>query len=149
MPDEAPAATLHALRAVGATDALLLGGTGALSNDVAVQLSSAGIATSRIGGADRYETARLLAEEAIEAVGLQWSGVSIATGANFPDALAGGVLQAKTGSVILLTKSSTLSESAASALAENSDLIGEVRFLGGQAALSADVREQVIAALGW
>ncbi|HSQ22159.1 MAG TPA: cell wall-binding repeat-containing protein, partial [Coriobacteriia bacterium] len=79
--------------------------------------------------------------------GLWWDGVAISTGANFPDALAAGMLQGQAGSVLLLTPSDALHSSVAAELTAQRDWIGNVTFLGGTAAVSQDVRDAVAAIL--
>ena len=69
------------------------------------------------------------------------------TGTNFPDALAGGVLAAENGSVMLLTASTSLPDSVRAKLASERDWIGDVYYLGGLGAISQNVRDQVAAIL--
>ncbi|MGM0899158.1 MAG: S8 family serine peptidase [Bacillota bacterium] len=88
-----PAETKTAL--AGKSSTIVTGGTGAVSNTVMGQLPAA----KRYGGATRYDTGKLI-NEGLQ-VGKQQA--FIATGANFPDALAGSVLAAKMDAPILLT----------------------------------------------
>jgi hypothetical protein len=75
--------------------------------------------------------------------GLAWNKLALATGTNFPDALAGGVLQGKSGSVLLLTPTASLNDGVAAVLRTNKPSILEVRFLGSTAAVSQAVRTAV------
>ena len=96
------AATLEAVRRSGAKSALIVGGTLAVSADVEAQLRGAGVESStRLGGDDRYGTSALVAEYAA-AHGLGYAHPAVASGANFPDALAGAALAGSRGSVLLL-----------------------------------------------
>jgi LAS superfamily LD-carboxypeptidase LdcB/putative cell wall-binding protein len=61
--------------------------------------AAAGMTVERIGGADRYMTAAMVSARHFEA-GVP--AVFVATGANFPDALAGGPAAARGGAPILL-----------------------------------------------
>ena len=61
--------------------------------------AGAGMAVERIGGADRYATAAMVSARHFEP-GVP--AVFVATGANFPDALAGGPAAARHGAPILL-----------------------------------------------
>lgn len=88
------------------------------------------------------ETAYLIALESVRH-GLSWDNVAIATGQNFPDALAGGVLQGTTGSVVLLTPPNNLDYWTHKALVDNNRYIETVRFLGGDAVISTSVRAQI------
>ncbi|KIL49824.1 S8 family serine peptidase [Jeotgalibacillus soli] len=87
---------------LGATKVILLGGPGAISENVRAELEWMDIEVERIGGADRYETAALIAKK------LNSSKAFIAFGGNFPDALAVAPYAAKNGIPILLTRSTAL-----------------------------------------
>ena len=82
------------------TDVVIVGGTGAVSADVEGQL--AGYRVQRLAGSDRYATSALVAKWEI-ARGMGVSRAAVATGANFPDALAGAALCGRSGSVLLLS----------------------------------------------
>ena len=145
-PDAAThAARAAALKADGVTDAVILGGTGVVPASFEAALNNAigASAVDRIAGSNRYETAALVAEYGVSQSGLGWDGVAFATGENFPDALAGGVLQGRAGSVMLLTPSDTLAPSDRAALIAHGNAISEVRFFGGTAAVSTSVRLEV------
>ncbi|MDP2300133.1 MAG: cell wall-binding repeat-containing protein, partial [Actinomycetota bacterium] len=79
--------------------------------------------------------------------GLGWNRVAVATGTNFPDALAGGVLQGKVGSVMLLTRPTALDPYTRAALVANKADITTVTFFGGTGALPQPVRDAVADAL--
>jgi len=93
---------------------------------------------TRIAGADRYATAAAISKASFAA------GVPVAyvaTGANFPDALAAGPVAAAAGGPILLTTPSSLAGATASELSRLKP--GSVILLGGTGALSDAVRSQV------
>ena len=97
-----PSATASELRRLRPKRIIVLGGTGVVSE--AVERALAGYTAgkvSRLAGADRYSTGAAISEEAFKA------GVPVAyvaTGVNFPDALAGGAAGAfKDGPVLLVT----------------------------------------------
>jgi Flp pilus assembly protein TadD len=85
--------------AMGAVDeAIILGGTGAVSTAVQTQLATTmGLTTTRLEGLNRYVTAVAIASYGVNSAGHVWDRVGIATGEDYPDALAGGVLQGKVG----------------------------------------------------
>jgi putative cell wall-binding protein len=139
--------TITAMKAAGVSDVVILGGTGVVSGPTQTTLDTQFGDVTRIGGVDRYDTARQVAVYGVGSAGMQWDGVAIATGANFPDALAGGPMQGASRSVMLLTRSDVLSPDARTALEANAAQIAEVRFLGGLAALSQTVRDAVVDAL--
>lgn len=137
------------LDAIGADNTVILGGTSAVPAKVETALA-ARFGTGnveRIAGSDRYATSAAIAQWAVTNAGLGWNNLAVATGENFPDALAGGVLQAVDNSVLLLTMSKGLSKDARACIADNRAEITTVKYLGGQSALSAGVRTAVAGAL--
>ena len=136
--------TKAAITDIGAGYGVILGGENAVASHVETDLATLfgeGHST-RLAGEDRYATSIECAKFGV-AHGLWWDGVALSTGANFPDALAGGMLQGQAGSVLLLTPSDTLHPAVADELAAQRDWIGNVTFLGGTAAVSQDVRDAV------
>lgn len=101
----------------------------------------------REGGADRYETSAMLAQYGVDH-GLLWDGVGISSGTNFPDALTGGAALGLYRTTLLLTRPTDLSAPAAEKLTDNAAEIEDVTFLGGTAAISTTVENQVRAILG-
>ncbi|MDO8879736.1 MAG: cell wall-binding repeat-containing protein, partial [Coriobacteriia bacterium] len=87
-PTALPSTVAQAISDLGASKAIILGGTAAVSPAVAsalaTKLGGAGNVT-RIDGADRYETARKVAAETVKRLGTFSGTAFIATGANFPD----------------------------------------------------------------
>ncbi|MEQ8198556.1 MAG: cell wall-binding repeat-containing protein, partial [Clostridiaceae bacterium] len=79
--------------------AIITGGTGVVSAAVENELKNMGIAVTRIGGADRYETAVKISAAFDSGFS---RGLSIANGNNYPDALSGVVLSAKKNIPLLL-----------------------------------------------
>lgn len=132
----------------GVTDALILGGTSAITVAQEAALESAfPTNVERLSGADRYATGVDVATYGVETAGLAWNGLALSTGQNFPDALAGGVLAGKNGSVMLLTKSTSLPSSVSDVLTTERDWIADVYYLGGDGAISQGVRDAVAAIL--
>jgi hypothetical protein len=82
----------------------LLGGRAAISPAVEAEVQRMGFRTQRLGGADRYVTATLIAEQ----MGAFAGPAYLATGTNFPDALGAGAAAAATDGVVLLTRDATL-----------------------------------------
>jgi putative cell wall-binding protein len=129
---------------------VILGGSGAVPDAV-----EAGLRTRlgpanvhRLSGPTRYQTAVEVASYGVANAGLGWDRVALTTGANFPDALAGGVLQGKAGSVMLLTPPTALDDATAAVLSANRNTISSVTFLGGTGAVNQDVRNAVTRLLG-
>ncbi len=125
---------------------VILGGTLAVSDKVKEALG--GSFDQRIGGTDWDDTAALIAQYGVDSCGLSWNRVAIATGDMPYDALCGGVLQAQRGSVLLLTKTASLSAAAGEKLDTNKASITSVTYFGGIYAVSQAVRDAVELKLG-
>lgn len=104
-------------------------------------LSSAGV--NRISGDTRYDTMGSLAGRGNWAVG---GSVILASGANYPDALAASSLAGGLDAPILLTDPNGLSDAAGDRLETFSP--SRVFIVGGNAAVSPDVERQVKELLG-
>jgi len=147
-PTELGAANAAAMDAAGVTEALVLGGTGAISSAIADEVQVVtGTAITRLAGDNRYATAAAVAEYGVSSAGLSWDNSALAQGQMFPDALSAAAAQGKVGSVLLLTPASDLHPAAATALNMHRNDIHTFRFIGGEGALSANVRLQVISIL--
>lgn len=146
-PDGLPQPSAAALASLAPTRAVLLGGERALAVRVASACAAPGRAVPRIAGADRYATAAAIAAHGV-AEGLSWSGLGVATGQSYPDALAGGVAQGALGAPLVLTPSTWLHPAATSALTANRAEIGRGRCFGGFVAVTSDVRREIAVCLG-
>jgi putative cell wall-binding protein len=132
-----PAATATELRRLGATRAVVLGGTGSVDAGVEAQVKAIVAGTTRVGGADRYATASAVsARIASPGVGSAF----LATGNAFADALAGGPAAAANEAPILLVRANCVP---ASVNAEISRLNpGRLVLLGGAGALASGVEDR-------
>jgi putative cell wall-binding protein len=94
---------------------------------------------NRLSGSDRYETALQIAYEG-------WfegtDEIILATGSNFPDALAGAPLAYYRNAPILLTGKDTLHETVKDAIYELG--VEKVTILGGTGAISKKVEEELV-----
>lgn len=187
-PNSIPTETLNVLRQQGVGAVTLVGGTSAISTAVenalmatpartcapGNPLTGANITVSRIGGVDRYATAKAIAEfPGLSAGGVAEPGLDasttspcgtdvrtaiVASGANFPDALAAGPLAASGvhGSCdpiggglplpLLLTPTGSLSIAAQDALINLG--IKQVILMGGPAAVDATTQASIAALNG-
>lgn len=119
----------------------IIGGPAVVSDDVADTLNAPPfMGYMRIWGANRYATAAQVARVGYTGLGMLMSRPALATGENYPDALAGGVLQGDDCCPLLLTRGSTLSPEAASVLTDYRDMVYEIRYLGGTSVLAPAVR---------
>ena len=120
--------TSKAITDLGITDVVIVGGTGAVSSAVETQLRTLLGGSShvkRIGGVSRYETSSEFAIWATDATGggssvgtpgnpsalsaLDYDRIGIASGQNYPDALAGGVFCGLGAAPVLLSPSASWS----------------------------------------
>lgn len=126
---------------------IILGLTSALSSDVESELvSKVGLAKEnikRIGGTDRYETAQLIARQLRQNSPSTIDSAVIATGENYPDALAIGSLAARNGMPILLccNKATATLEAVKSFLKESK--ISKVIIVGGTSAIDAEIENSL------
>jgi putative cell wall-binding protein len=128
---DAKTAIAHALPAGGTI--YVLGGTSAITPQTTSALTALGYQVVRIGGADRFATATLVADQLMAAHSVDH--VYLATGLNFPDAeSAAGAAAVKHG-VVLLTDGTSIP--AATAQWETAHPGMTVVAIGGSAA-SAD-----------
>lgn len=140
----ADAALVNAMKADGVDNVLILGGPVAIPATVETDVKAKVPCTAtRLKGDDRYQTAAAVATYGVNSAGLMWDKLAIATGQNFPDALAGGVLQGKNNSVMLLTPSASLDPSVRAILTSNKAVISTVHFLGGPVAIADSVLNEV------
>jgi putative cell wall-binding protein len=137
--DALPAATVAELQRLEPQDIIVLGGTGVVSPHVEQQLAPfAAGDVHRWAGADRFATAA-----AVSANGFPGGADAafIATGANFPDALAGGPAGGMLTAPILLTSKNSLP---AATITELQRLNPErIIILGGPGAVSDAVAIQL------
>jgi putative cell wall-binding protein len=97
-----------ALNSGALTRLLICGGPASVPDSVKLQLGYPTTDTSvftRLGGADRFQASAAIADYAVSnSASLNYHGIAIATGGNFPDALAGGAFAGRQGSVVLLAQ---------------------------------------------
>jgi putative cell wall-binding protein len=116
---------------------VVAGGTGVVSDAVLTELRSLAPEVVRLAGRDRYETSRAISRDL--------HGVSeaptayLATGLDFPDALAAAPAVASTGGVLVLV-STTLGAGAAEEIVRNR--VSEVITIGGTGVVSNAVVSQ-------
>jgi putative cell wall-binding protein len=154
------------------SDIYVVGGTAAVSDNVVDEITdifgwdAGDVATylRRLDGKDRYETASSVALAAADAYN-DANCLIVATGENFPDALAAGSVAVNGSNLndptqlslaghgdfcpVLLTRTNSLSEAAAEVLESTSDIDLEiVLIIGGTAAVSTGVENTISDLLG-
>ncbi|WP_370324120.1 cell wall-binding repeat-containing protein [Euzebya sp.] len=146
--DALPDVTAEAL--TGRAAVTIIGGEVAVAPAVADAAGdAAGVSPTRIAGLTRFETARAVAEEALDR-GATPEAVWLATGAAFPDGLVAGAAAAATDGVLLLVDPISLPPEAPAAAfrAAHADEVARVLVAGGTAAVSDAVLEAATAILG-
>jgi alpha-tubulin suppressor-like RCC1 family protein/putative cell wall-binding protein len=128
--DLIPDSTRQALKTMGVTETIIVGGNGVVGTTVESNLPM----PTRFSGNDRYATAIAIAN----GMGVDPNLVYLATANDFPDALAGSVLAARTNSPIILVDSS-LSVDAGRWLWDHSRDVKEFYVLGGSGVVADSV----------
>lgn len=147
--------TLDALAAGGFDRLLVLGDGYSVPDSVAATARDAAGLTDaqvvRLGGDERVATSLRIAQWATDpargAEALSWDNLAIARADKHPDALSGGALQGKHGSVVILTWPDEVHAGVLSAIAAAEDGIDEIRFFGDQYSVSLDVARTYIKAI--
>jgi ectonucleotide pyrophosphatase/phosphodiesterase family member 5 len=146
-PEGLPPTTVAALEELGITRVVIGGGTAVVPQRVEDELRARSILVERIWGADRWETGRLFAERHIREGGFV-DDVYLASGANYPDALAAGAAVGALGGTLLLVPPDGLGTTGSRRfLHERSDAFVRVSLVGGVDALPAALAEEVDALL--
>ncbi|MHB1406494.1 MAG: S8 family serine peptidase [Desulfitobacteriaceae bacterium] len=114
---------------------MLLGGEGAISEDIAGQLRTMA-SVDRFGGLDRYATAAAIAQ----ALGSVDKAV-VVNGENFPDAISIAAIAARQGIPILLTPAATLAPVTDNLLRRYA--VTDTTVIGGDGVVSAALLEQL------
>ena len=152
--DELPAPTKAALAAMNASAATVIGGRVAVSDEVANALADPDgdgtrqVSVTRVGGTTRWDTSRLVADRAL-AAGAGAHRLWIATGRDWPDALAAGPAAAAKAAVTLLVDGQDLAASppASAWLAAQNRRFLEVVLVGGTSSTTADTEAGLTALL--
>jgi len=143
-PKALPQQTLNEIKRVlpGGGTIYVLGGTSAVSNDVALKLGQLGYHITRFGGTDRYSTALQIAQKGLG----DPAKVMLATGLDYADALAAGPFAAGaaasngTPAAILLTNGKQMDPATAAyvaARAKNSTATAPTVWAVGGPAVTA------------
>lgn len=96
-----PSATAEALAAIDPSKVIIVGGERVVAADVASDVAALGLDVERVAGGDRFET-NLLMLEATDDGRYDGTDTWVATGRNWPDALAAGASAGAAGESLLL-----------------------------------------------
>ncbi|OLT41849.1 hypothetical protein BJF86_02235 [Serinicoccus sp. CNJ-927] len=133
--DEVPSATAQALDRLEPGRVIVVGGEAAVSRDVLESLKQLAPDVERVGGADRYATAAVLAEGAQDVL-------HVGSGVSFADALAAAPVAAAADGAVLLTNPERVPTATREGLAELAP--ERVVLTGGAAAVTEDVRRTLL-----
>ena len=129
-----------------ANKVVIIGGKNAVPTNVETALTKAGVKSSsitRLAGSNRYATSLEVAKWAL-ANGSNAEFPVIATGQNFPDALAGAALCGSHNSIMVLADQGAKGgETALEAVVGNKASLKEGSFLGGKGAVSIDFAKSI------
>ncbi|MFB2585259.1 cell wall-binding repeat-containing protein [Herbiconiux liukaitaii] len=129
-----PASVRAEIERLDPTNIVIVGGTATVSNRVVIELAALGKIT-RIGGADRYEASRNIAEAAFP----DGAPVAvIATGSTYADALSAGAALDGRGPVILVDGSRSQLDGPTTELLEELD-VAEIVVVGGTSSVSGGI----------
>jgi putative cell wall-binding protein len=132
-----PGATQEALSRLAIRHVVIVGGPNAISLSVDDTLRANGITVQRVGGADRTQTAALLAWFGRDLLGWPLTHANLARGDAFPDAVAGAPHAGREHAPILLTAGpSTLGRSTQAFLNANITTIETLHAFGDATAIS-------------
>lgn len=140
-PSTLPPAVAAEITRLDPDTVYIAGGTGAVSTAVenAIRALDPTRTIERVQGADRYATSRAIADRFFGTV----TALFIATGSNFPDALAAGPAAAQVGGpVILVRGSATTVDGPTLALLDALDA-GTVYIAGGTGVVTLGIEEQL------
>ncbi len=126
--------TAEEIQRLQATKIIILGGTGAVSQQAEDTLIEMGLAVERIVGANRFETAALIAARVAPEGSAK---AALVNGLDFPDALSVAAYAARLGMPILLTRSDSMPSATAQALEDLG--VTETIVIGGNGVISDEV----------
>jgi len=131
--------TKNELNRLRVKSVIVVGGTGVISNQVITELNGMGIQVERIGGKDRYETAKRIAER----IGVNSDKAAvIVNGTQFPDALSIAPWAAMKGYPILPVLNDSLPESTNQVLKDFN--IQKTYVIGGAGVVTDHLKGQLI-----
>ncbi|MCX8006599.1 MAG: S8 family serine peptidase [Coriobacteriia bacterium] len=148
-PDSLPSSAREAIEGAKPCRVVIVGGPAAVSDAVkdAIGGIEGVVGVERWSGTDRYETAAAVARSAVAAGLCARRLAAVASGADFPDALAGGAAAGAADGVVVLSRPSALPSAAGAYIAGQMEPRGTAWILGGAGALAHDVVADVIRAL--
>lgn len=137
-PTYLPDHTKTILETISPSNIVILGREAAVSTKIEQDLAAYGDNVSRIGGADRYETAVNIAREFDDPDTIY---VALGLADYYADALAGSALAGRDGVPVVLTKTDSVPASTKTYLEEHPD--ANIIVLGGEVVVSEAVYDEI------
>jgi SpoIID/LytB domain protein len=134
-PATLPPETASALKDLGIQHVIITGGETAVSAAVKQAVEALGITTERPHGADRFQTAMVLADLALNRYGFSSAHVDIPTGESFPDALTAGSHAGKSRAPIVLGTKLGVATATCTFLKNRSGALDGGHIFGGPVAI--------------
>lgn len=136
--DSIDAQTIAEIKRLSAKKALILGGTGAVSDKVKSQLTTLGLSVERFGGKNRYETSVMIAERLITETGHKPDTAFFVYANGYADALSiGNVAAIKKCPVLYLPANGKLDDKTKSFLAKNTSSLTSSYIIGSSLLIGA------------
>lgn len=132
-----PSETLNEINRLGVKKVVLIGGENTISKDLEGKIKGMNLSVSRVGGIDRYDTAKLIGEKVRAMSTNEKKDVIVASGEIFPDALSISPLSLKDELPILLVQKNKISGYTREALKELSK--NSIYISGGENTVSTTV----------
>lgn len=119
---------------------VVAGGSGVVTAGTVNSLKNQGFSVSRLGGINRYETNQAInnwvtTKQPSTAV----TGMWVATGADFPDALSGAVPAGKAGQRLVISRSTCLQSVVRQQITASNSKVSRVNLVGGTGVLTSGV----------
>ena len=144
-----PAETLTEIKRLGAKNVMILGGTGAVSEDVENALRSNDLTTKRIAGKTRFETAVEISKDLGKKQRKANSEIFFVYGHGFADALSIGSIAANNcDSIIYLNKNGEIDKATKEYLASIKGTVKKAYVIGGEGVISNEMMNKAANACG-
>ncbi|HUG84895.1 MAG TPA: cell wall-binding repeat-containing protein, partial [Euzebya sp.] len=144
--DRLPEETTSALANLGIDEVVITGGTAAVSQAVEDGIAAQVDTVSRLAGDTRYATS-LAAYDAQVAAGMDPSTLTLATGLDWPNALAAGPVSAIDGTAFAIIDGQGGSDTLEDLLARNLKALRSIRLIGDTSVITQEVEDDIVAAV--
>ncbi|MCT8974980.1 leucine-rich repeat protein [Clostridium sp. CX1] len=130
--------TMTAIQKWDIKNAVIVGGTGVVSDTIDSQLKSLGINVTRLAGQDRYDTSLEIIKHFEPSQG--YKSIAVASGESYPDALTGAELAAKNNIPLVLVGKDSVKANVSEYIGNH--LIDSVYIFGGNAVVPDKVLDK-------